>query len=104
MATITSSTGLATGIDSAAIIDQLMKLEEQPKAKLQTRVTQTETQKKAYQALLDSITKIRNNTLTLQRPSTFNASTATSSNENVLSATTSPGAAIGSYNFRVARL
>ncbi len=104
MPTITSSTGLATGIDSAAIIDQLMKLEERPKTRLQTRVTQTETQKKAYQALLDNITKIRNNTLSLQRPSTFNASTATSSNENVLSATTSPGAAIGSYSFRVARL
>lgn len=104
MASITSSVGLATGIDSKSIIDQLMKLEEQPKTKLQTRVTEAENQKKAYKALLDSVTKIRDNSLTLQRPSTFNAANATSSNEDVLSATASNGAALGAYSFRVARL
>jgi len=38
MGRITSSVGLVSGIDSGSIIDQLMKLEERPKAQLQDRI------------------------------------------------------------------
>ena len=104
MASITSSTGLATGIDSKSIIDQLMALESRSKTTLQNRVTTTNTQKQAYDTILKGVGEIRSTALKLQLPSTFRSSSATSSNENVLSATTTNGATVGSFNFRVARL
>lgn len=104
MASITSSTGLATGIDSKAIIDQLMRLESQSKTTLQNRVKSTNTQKSAYDTILKGVQGIRSTALKLQLPTTFRSSAATSSNENVLSATTTNGATLGTFNFRVARL
>jgi flagellar hook-associated protein 2 len=104
MPSITRSTGLATGIDSKAIIDQLMALEAQSKTTLQNRVSTTTNQKSAYDTLLKGVSAIRSTALKLQLPTTFRSSTATSSNENVLSATTTSGATVGSFNFRVARL
>ncbi|HEV7302032.1 MAG TPA: flagellar filament capping protein FliD [Tepidisphaeraceae bacterium] len=104
MGRVTSSVGLVSGIDSKAIIDQLIALESQSKKKLETRVSTTNNQKKAYDTLLTAVKGIRDQSLSLQRPSTFNAASATSSNDSVLSATASNGATLGSYQFRVARL
>src|SRR5687768_8268847 len=104
MGTITSSVGLVSGIDSQKIIDQLIALESRSKTKLQTRVSTTTNQKKAYETLMTAVKGIREQALTLQRPSTFKSATATSSNDNVLTATASNGATLGSFQFRVARL
>jgi len=104
MGRISSSVGLVSGINSKDIIDQLMKLEERPKSLLQTRKDKLSLQREAYVAISGKLTTLTTSARTFQRPSTFTAATATSSNEDVITATTSAGAAVGSYQFQVARL
>lgn len=104
MGRITSSVGIVSGINTADIIDQLMKLEERPKTLIQTRIDNNTKQKLAYTDLQTRLTSIKITGTSLKKPSFFQASTATSSDENVLTATASNGAAVGSFQFRVARL
>ena len=104
MASITSTTGLISGINTSDIIDKLMALEAQPKTTLETRQKTLDSQKSAFKALVTQLQKLQTTGRTLERPTTFSATTATSSDENVLTATTAAGAAPGSYQFQVARL
>src|SRR5689334_21422878 len=104
MAQITSGVGLISGINSKDIIDQLIALESKPKDLLQTRIDTANQQKVAYtdlQARLDSLQLIGT---TLKKNATFQSATATSSDQDVLTATAATGAAIGSYQLQVARL
>src|SRR3954470_14777766 len=104
MGRISSSTGLVSGIDTKSIIDQLMALEAQGKDQIQTRIEGVNDQKVAYTDLSTRATSLKLIGTTLKKPSTFQASSTTSSNEDVLTATASNGAAVGDYQFQVARL
>ncbi|HLL89755.1 MAG TPA: flagellar cap protein FliD N-terminal domain-containing protein, partial [Tepidisphaeraceae bacterium] len=104
MGRITSGIGLASGINSKDIIDQLMKLESGQKKILQARVDTANNQKKAYLEVLTRLTSLQTFGTTFEKPSTFTSAAATSSNKDVLTATTTSGAAVGNYSFRVARL
>ena len=104
MGTITSSVGLISGINTGQIIDELMSIEQQPVTLLQTRMSSANTQMQAYTDLESQLTSLQTIGMSLELPSTFDASTATSSDPNVLSATTGPGAAQGSYQLQVAQL
>lgn len=104
MGRISTGTGLISGINSRDIIDQLMALEAQPKQKLQDRIDSTNQQKLAFTDLVTRLTNIKLAGTTLKKPSAFQATTATSSNEDVLSATTGTAAAVGTYQFQVARM
>lgn len=104
MAGITASTGIASGIDYGKLIDQLMQIEQQPKVKLQAQIDKTAAIKQAYSDVATQISGLRTTASTLSRASTFGASAATSSNENVLTATAGNNAAVGSYQFRVAQM
>ena len=48
MGTISSSTGLISGMDIEKIVSQLMTIEKKPLTQLQTRVTGLQTQQAAY--------------------------------------------------------
>ncbi|HSV13992.1 MAG TPA: flagellar cap protein FliD N-terminal domain-containing protein, partial [Tepidisphaeraceae bacterium] len=102
--TITSGVGLISGINTSSIIDQLMALESKPKDLLQTQIDSTNQQKLAYTDLVARLTSLQITGQTLEKPSNFQAAKTTSSDENVLTATASNGAAIGSYSLQVARL
>ncbi len=104
MGTITSGIGLISGIQTADIIDKLMALESQPKARLQSRMDQVNSQKLAYTDLATRLSGLKLSFTALKKLSTFQKSTATSSNESVLTATTAAGAATGTFQFQVARL
>src|SRR4051794_14505795 len=104
MASISSSVGLISGINSKDVIDQLMALEARPKDTLQARIDSISKQKLAYVDLTTRLTSLKLNGTTLKKPSTFENAATTSSDEDVLTATASPGAAVGSYQFQVARL
>jgi flagellar hook-associated protein 2 len=104
MGRITTGIGLVSNINYKDIIDQLMTLESRPKDKLQTRIDQATKQKLAYTDLSTRLTGLKLTATTLKKPSTFLAASAASSDENVLTATASNGAAIGNYQFSVARL
>lgn len=104
MARISSTVGLVSGINSADIIDQLMSLESAGKTRLQTRVDSLNSQKLAYTDLRTRLTTLKISGTTLKKTSTFQNAAATSSNEDVLTATASAGAATGSFSLQVSRL
>src|SRR5688500_11573239 len=104
MGRISSGIGLVSGINSKDIIDQLIALESRPKQLIQQRIDQTNSQKLAYTDLSTRLTSLRLSASSLKKTTTFTQATATTSNENVLTASTAAGAAKGSYQFQVARL
>ena len=104
MGRISSGIGLVSGINSKDIIDQLIALESRPKQLIQKRIEQTNSQKLAYTDLSTRLTSLRLSSSALKKTSTFTQTSATTSNENVLTAATAAGAARGSYQFQVARL
>ncbi len=104
MGTITSGIGLVSGINTSQIIDQLIALESRPKDLLQTRIDNNTQKRLAFTDLTTRLAGFKVTGQLLQKPSTFQASSTTSSNPDVLTATASNGAAIGSYQFQVARL
>src|SRR5687767_1412226 len=104
MGRITSSGGLVSGINSAKIIYQLMKLEERPNTPLQDRIETANEQKLAFTDISTRLTSLRITSSTFKRASTFEGAATSSSNEDVLTATAANGAAIGSFQFQVARL
>jgi flagellar hook-associated protein 2 len=104
MGRISTGIGLVSGINHKDIIDQLMQLESRPKDLLQTRIDSTNQQKLAFTDLLTRLSQIKIFGTTMKKPQTFAAATTTSSDENVLTAAAANGAAIGSFQFQVARL
>jgi flagellar hook-associated protein 2 len=104
MGTITSGIGLVSGINTSQIIDQLIALESKPKDLLQTRIDVNTQKKVAFTDLTTRLAGFKVTGQLLQKASTFQASSTTSTNEDVLTATASNGAAVGSYQFQVARL
>src|SRR5436309_15188054 len=104
MGRISSGVGLVSGINSKDIIDQLIALESQPKDLLQSRIDGVNQQKLAYTDLATRLASLKLAGTTLKKSATFQASTATSSNEDVLTATAGAGAAVGTFQLQVARL
>lgn len=104
MGRITSGIGLVSGINSKDIIDQLMQLEARPKTLLQRRAETVNQQRTAYADISARLTSLRLSATTLKKTITFQNAAATSSDEDVLTATASPGAAVGAFTFQVARL
>src|SRR5205814_1075252 len=104
MAGITSSIGLASGLPTKDIIDQLMSLEARPKTLLKNRMDAANSQRLAYTDLAARLTSIRLSAPAFNKTATFQQSVANSSDENVLTASTSSGASKGNFQFQVARL
>ena len=104
MGTITSGIGLISGINSKDIIDQLMALEARPNNTLRNRIAQVNQQKLAFTDLMTRLASLKISATTLKKITTFQQAVAKSSNEDVLTATTSAAAAQGSFQFQVARL
>src|SRR4051812_44464498 len=104
MASISSSVGLVSGINTGDIINQPMAIESRPKDLLQSRVDSLGQQKLAYTDLSTRLTSLRINGQALNKPSTFQSASATSSNEAAVTASTTTGATVGSYQLQVARL
>src|SRR5438094_318205 len=104
MGRITSGIGLVSGINSQSIIDQLISLESAPKTLLQARIDAATRQKDAYNDLRTKLDDLKSVGATLTNPLTFQAATTASSDEHVLTATAANGAAVGTFQFQVARL
>jgi flagellar hook-associated protein 2 len=104
MGTITSGIGLVSGINTTEIINQLMRLEERPKTTLQTRIDNTNKQKLALVDLSTQFASLKLYMTSMKKPSAFTSAVATSSNEAVMTASTTGSPTPGSYQFQVARL
>lgn len=104
MGGITSGIGLASGLDSASIIQQLLSLEARPKLLAQQRLGNIRVQQTAYLDINSRLQNLRGIVSSLRTQPIFDAKKATSSDAEILTATASAGAAAGSYTFLVDRL
>ncbi|MEL6980982.1 MAG: flagellar filament capping protein FliD [Actinomycetota bacterium] len=98
---MSSIDGLSSGLDTTAIIDQLMQLERQPQAALATRRDQEQAARTELSGLRSDLTSIRNQAADLRLSSGFERITATSSDPDNVSVTASTSATTGSYTFEV---
>jgi flagellar hook-associated protein 2 len=104
MAQITSSIGLISGLNTAEIINELVSIDAQPVTLLQQQIDTVSEQTTAFNDLATSLQTIQSAGTALKSPLTFQNATTTSSDPSALTATATPGASVGSYQFSVARL
>lgn len=103
MASITATTGLASGVDYGSLVDQLMALNAKSRDALETRNEETKKEQAAVttlSALLLSTQYIGQN---LGKKDLFQTRAATSSNEGLATATVTGTPAEGNYQFTVLR-
>jgi flagellar hook-associated protein 2 len=104
MAQIQAQVGLISGINYGALISQLISLDQEPVTLLQDRVTNATEQESAFTSLSTSLGALQTIGNSLALPQTFAATTANSSDTNVLTATPGTAATVGSYQFQVQQL
>lgn len=104
MGSITSGSGLFSGIDSATIIDQLLAIEARPRTLFQRRIAQLQQQQAAYLDVNSRLNSLKGVAASFRTGKTFQSMRATSTDADVLSATASTTAQPGSYQFLVDRL
>ena len=104
MGQITSTTGLVSGIDSQSIIDQLIRVESRPKTNITNRNTVLQSQQTALQEVNAQLLGVASAANRFASDDAFEATTATSSNEQVAAVTSSTGALPGNYQLTVRQL
>lgn len=104
MSGISSSTGLISGLNTGALIDQLLAVEARPKTLIQARVAQLQTQQAAYLDVNSKFGALKTAAQKLRLSKLFDSAQVSSSNADVLSGTASAGAPAGNYSFIVDRL
>ncbi|QBR92364.1 flagellar filament capping protein FliD [Nocardioides euryhalodurans] len=97
-----SISGLASGLDTATIIDQLMQLEAVPQARLRSRVSSEQLVVNALQTLNAKVASLTTKAADLAKASAWSPVTATSSNTGVSIATSSAAGPV-SFSVRVDR-
>ena len=104
MSTVNRITGLATGMDTDSIIEQLMKAERMPIDELEKEQTTIEWQREALLDVNSKLLAFRNEALNMKLQGTYKSYTATSSNSNIVSATATTEAQEGTYKVSVKQL
>lgn len=102
MATL-SSTGIGSGLDVKSMVDQLIAVENQPKALLTRKASTMSVQLSAFGTLQGLTSSFQAAAATLADPTKWGTTTATSSSTAV-TATTGASAASGSYSVSVTQL
>ncbi|MEN0110508.1 MAG: flagellar cap protein FliD N-terminal domain-containing protein, partial [Planctomycetota bacterium] len=97
---VTTSQGLVTGIPIDQTVDQLMAISARPRNDLQIRTDGLQAERQAVDQLSARVLGLRGSLNSLNRLSTFNGRTATSSSESVVPTVASGQTpAVGSYRF-----
>ena len=96
--------GLASGMDIEQIISDLMEAQRIPLDKMNQNKQVLEWQQEDYRSINTQLAAFREKVLELRLSSTFNAKAATSSNENVVTATASSSAVEGANSIAVTQL
>lgn len=104
MSGISLGTGLASGIDTASLINQLISLESRPAILIQRRLIGLQTQQAAYLDINSRLGSLKTAADAFRVQNIFDTKRAQSSDEDILTATASAQAATGSYTFTVDRL
>lgn len=93
--------GLATGMDTTSMIDQLVQLERRPIYNYQQEISEMEQTKGAWRDVNSRLDKLEDRTTDLKMSSTFNSRSASSSNEDVVTATARNDADEANYSVTV---
>jgi flagellar hook-associated protein 2 len=101
MATV-SSAGIGSGLDVNSIVTQLMAIEQQPLAALQTKATTIQSTVSEYGKIKSDISTLRDLAATLASTTSWNQTTATASSTAVGASTN--GAVAGTYSVEITAL
>lgn len=104
MGSISAGVGLISGIDTASLIDQLISLQARGKASLQQRLATLQAQQTAMLDVNARMLNFKGASEAFRSDEIFGSALATSTNEGVLTANASTGAATGSYSLLVHQL
>ncbi|HLA41586.1 MAG TPA: flagellar cap protein FliD N-terminal domain-containing protein, partial [Candidatus Glassbacteria bacterium] len=99
-----SFTGLASGIDTQAIIDALLESQRAPITRLQNKSQVLGVQREAYRDVNTQLLGLQNETLSLRLESTFSNRTASSSDESALKVDASFSAVKTTHRVKVLQL
>lgn len=97
----TTFSGLASGIDSAALIKSMVTLASQPVVRLQTKQTVNTTMSKKFTDIKSKMVALQTAAKTLDTRSEAMVNKATSSDDKVVAVTTAGGASLGKFNIVV---
>ena len=104
MATI-SSLGIGSGLLTSELLEQLIDAERKPaEARLDAEKALVDAKISAFGEISSAVSSLSSSLKSLNSTSAFNASTATSSNQNALTATASSIASAGNYSLNVQAL
>ncbi len=99
-----SVVGLASGLDTTSLIQQMIAIQQQPINLLRAQVTQKTAQQTEFGSLTSQILALKTKAGILGQSATFEAKKGVSSNESVLGIAVDTDAAEGSYTFTVGKL
>lgn len=99
-----SFSGLGSGIDTAAIVAQLMRLERAPIDRIEADKKALTTRKGVVQEINGLLGKLRDAAAAMYAPGALQAKSATAADTSILGATASATAAAGTYNVVVTSL
>lgn len=104
MGSITTGIGLISGINTAQLIDNLIALESRPKISLQQRVAVLSGQRTALLDINARLLNLKTASRAFRIDKVFQSALATSSDDDVLTATAAKGAQPGTFSFLVRQL
>ena len=99
-----SFTGLATGIDTDAVIQSLLDIQRRPIKRLEDKTEILAIQREALRDVNNQLLNLQNESLTLRLESTFSSRTASSSDESKLLATATFSAVKTNHRVEVTQL
>ena len=104
MGTITSGVGLISGLDIDAIVSQLIAIEGRPKGFIESRNQVLKSQQVAYQDINARLLSLGLSANSFSKASLYDATLATSSDESVMTITSTGSAVPNNFAFTVDRL
>ncbi len=104
MGQITSGIGLISGLDIGSLVDQLISLETQGRTNIAQQNTVLTATQTAYQTVNARLLSLRSAAEAFNQPLNFRQTSSNSSNEDVLSISSSSGAIPGNFDLRVRQL
>lgn len=96
--------GLASGFDWRALVDQLVDVERAPQRRMYTEQQAILTRKTAYDSVNTQLSVLHNRVKELNDNALFDARLGVTSDDEVATVTAESGAALGSYDFNVTQL
>ena len=96
--------GIVSGLDTNSIVDKLMEQAKVPLDRLNGQYEYKKLEDTVYSDFNDKLKNIASDLLNLRLESTFKTKKTTSTNESVVTATSTTGAAIGNHSIQVTQL